>query len=85
MGKVRHVSAEPSEGGRIELASKSQCVGESCMLPPRQAQSTVPAFNLCSVIFTSLTFSQYTLTLYLGQVGCETESVQYNVKEKKST
>ncbi|KAI4830809.1 hypothetical protein KUCAC02_002416, partial [Chaenocephalus aceratus] len=40
VGKVRHVSAEPSEGGRKELASKSQCGGESRMLPPQQAQST---------------------------------------------
>lgn len=75
MGKVRHVSAEPSEGERIELASKSQCVGESCMLPPRQAQSTVPTFNLCAVIFTPLTFSQYTLTLFLEEVGCGAENV----------
>lgn len=85
VGKVRHVKAEPGEGGRMELASKSQCVGESCMLPPLQVQSTVPAFNLCSAIFTLLTFSQYTLTLFLKEVRCETENVWCKRKEKNST
>ena len=38
-------------------------VSKSSRQPPRPAQSTAPAFNLCTAIFTPPAFSQYTLTL----------------------
>lgn len=65
-GKVRHVNGE-----KIVVASKSQRVGESCSL----AQSTPPAFNLHSVIFTALTLIQYALTLFLQEEEGEAECV----------
>lgn len=65
-GKVRHVNGE-----KIVVASKSQRVGESCS----PAQSTPPAFNLRSVIFTALTLIQYTLTLFLQEEGGKNECV----------
>lgn len=65
-GRVRHVTGE-----KIVVASKSQCAGESCS----SAQSTPPAFNLRSVIFTALALIQYTLTLFLQEDGSKAGSV----------
>lgn len=66
-------------GERLVLASKSQCEGESY----NSAQSTLPAFNLRSVIFPTLTLIQYTLTLFLQEEGSRLRV--FNVTHKNST
>lgn len=77
LGKMRHVSAEPGEKGRrIEPGLQSPSVWvKAARCHPGKLSQQQPAFNLCSVIFTPLTFSQYTLTLFWEEVGCEAENV----------